>query len=520
MTKKVYPILVVLLSFFILLVSCSDSKEEPEPPTPEPPVVVKPPVISELQEKYALQLAGELQLTPAIANDSTATYSWQLNGVEVATTKSYTFNAAKAGKYTLKLTVTNDGGVAEKSTLVIVYEYGTTLSTSVYTILPIDGLGIAQPESAQWEVAQAPSDLYRLSYTNTNAPLFIAAKGGEYHLLITSGDDIEGLIIDVDDDESFRSPYIAQVFDYLPAPGQFVNELPKYEAGDKHKDMVRKAGEWLVGEDASPITLGGWGGYVTFGFDHTIVNVAGKRDFRINGNAFGATDNSRPNAPFGGSCEPGVIMVAYDKNGNGEPDDDEWYEIAGSSSFSAEEEPWYGFAKANGNDLNVYRDYQMTYYKPTSETPEVSITNPGAGEYITIQHYIRWTDNKGSSGYKVKNAYHAQTYYPAWVATDQLTYTGVRLPQNSVDESGKGSYFVLYAPTYGYVDSYPNLDDRSAIDIDWAIDKSGKKANLPGIDFVKVYCGVNQQNGWLGECSTEVERGEDLHLLGVSITNE
>ena len=28
---------------------------------------------------------------------------------------------------------------------------------------------------------------------------------------------------------------------------------------------------------------------------------------------------------------------------------------------------------------------------------------------------------------------------------------------------------------------------------------------------------VNQENGWLGECSTEVERGEDLHMQGKRI---
>lgn len=53
---------------------------------------------------------------------------------------------------------------------------------------------------------------------------------------------------------------------------------------------------------------------------------------------------------------------------------------------------------------------------------------------------------------------------------------------------------------------------NSAIDIDWAVDREGNPVELPGVDFIKVYNGVNQENGWLGECSTEVERGEDLHM--------
>ena len=38
--------------------------------------------------------------------------------------------------------------------------------------------------------------------------------------------------------------------------------------------------------DESIISLGAFGGYVTFGFPSTIVNVEGKRDIYIEGNAF------------------------------------------------------------------------------------------------------------------------------------------------------------------------------------------------------------------------------------------
>ncbi|MDR2473394.1 MAG: hypothetical protein LBD53_07550, partial [Tannerella sp.] len=29
-----------------------------------------------------------------------------------------------------------------------------------------------------------------------------------------------------------QSPYINKVYDYVPAPGQFINVLPEYEPGD------------------------------------------------------------------------------------------------------------------------------------------------------------------------------------------------------------------------------------------------------------------------------------------------
>ena len=113
-----------------------------------------------------------------------------------------------------------------------------------------------------------------------------------------------------------------------------------------------------------------------------------------------------------------------------------------------------------------------------------------------------------------KNAYHNQDYYPAWIAEDRLQFSGTRLADNAVDESGgKGSYFVLYAYDWGYVDNHPNSEeDKISFDIGWAVDSLGNPVHLPGVDFIRVYTGVNQQCGWLGETSTELSRAEDLHV--------
>ncbi|GEP93255.1 hypothetical protein SAMN05660909_05094 [Chitinophaga terrae (ex Kim and Jung 2007)] len=368
----------------------------------------------------------------------------------------------------------------------------------------------ANRNDLKWEVVSAPSELYRLSGQGLTA-LFSAVVKGNYKLKVSAADLVDTVFVTVQQADKTPSPYTAKVFDYLPAPGQFVNEMPKYEAGDTYESMVAKAGKALVGDDAGMITLGGWGGYVVLGFDHTIVNVPGRRDFRINGNAFGANTNPRPNAPFGGSCEPGIVMVAYDKNKNGKPDEDEWYEIKGSGNFSAEGELWYSAAVGGKLDTRTFRNYEMTYNRPVTEeesAPEGS---------VSIRNYILWTDNQGQQGYKIKNVYHSQSYYPSWVKDNKITFKGIRLAQNGIDESSAGNYYVLYAFRYGYADNYPNTDDNSGIDIDWAIDKNGNKVNLPGIDFIKVYSGVDQENGWLGEASTEVGRGEDLHLLGTNI---
>ncbi|MBK5722317.1 hypothetical protein JGH11_15690 [Dysgonomonas sp. Marseille-P4677] len=504
----------LLLAF--LLIGCSDSKEEEE---------ILAPIISELKEKYTVVTGEDLLLNPKIVGDGEITYSWILEGKEVGNTREYIFNTTQSGKHSLTLKASNKAGATEKTIEIIATSIeALKVETTVYTILTLEKPdNLANSEHIEWKVLDAPSEIYRLSYTNTTNPMFIAAREGEYHLQATDGKKQSEVVVTVKKQAKQLTAYISRVFDYLPAPGQFVNKLPEYAEGDTHEDMVRKAGEWLVGEDAYMITLGGWGGYVIFGFDHTIVNVSGKRDFRINGNAFGAAAG-RPGAPFGGSCEPGIIMVAYDKNKNGKPDDDEWYEIKGSSNFSSEDEAWYTIAKDNKNDLNVYRDYEMTYHKPTKEKPEISAKPDNPNAYMTIKDYIRWEDNKNNSGYKIKNVYHTQTYYPAWIKENQLIFKGIRLPENGINEGNfvpginEGNvYFVLYGFKHGYVDNYPNVENGSAIDIDWAIDKDGNKVDLPGIDFVKVYNGINQENGWIGECSTEVERGEDLHMLGKSI---
>ena len=288
------------------------------------------------------------------------------------------------------------------------------------------------------------------------------------------------------------SPYIHRVWEFCPAPGQFINELPEYEAGDDANTMRLKAEEAIADNNLGMISLGGWGGYVVFGFDHMVPNVPGENDFVVLGNAFYSQSNPNPDAPAtGGSCEPGIVMVSYDANGNGQPDD-EWYELAGSE--------W--------GSKSTYTGYQLTYYRPAADhvaTP--SKTNKA----LTDTTYIRWRDNMGQTGYMNQLSFHQQSYFPSWLDADSLTFTGTRLRNNGRDESGQGTYYVLYAFDYGYADNHPNTSEKAQLNIDWAMAKDGTKVHLPGIHFVKVYTGVHQQCGWIGETSTEVMGATDLH---------
>lgn len=361
----------------------------------------------------------------------------------------------------------------------------------------LDGEEIATSKTLEYMFAQAGS--YQL---------MLRAKQGnvsfDYLYTVTVGfDDV------LPPTSGSATAYVTKVLDFMPAVGQFTNVLPAYEEGDTQESMNQKVLDAIGNNKKIMITLGGYGGYVVVGFDHTIENKEGLRDFRVLGNAFYSAANPDSNAPEGGSCEPGIIMVAYDQNQNGLPDENEWYEIAGSAHEDPTQELWYDMAVEAGNNVNCYKNYEITYYRPDE--------NMGNPIVPPMDEYIRWEDNQGNSGYKVKNVYHRQPYFPQWFEGDKLTFRGTCLPQNGIDESGKGTYYVLYKFRYGYADNEVNTKDESSIDIDWAVNSKGQKVKLPGVDFIKIYCGVNQENGWIGECSTEITGVEDLHILGEEI---
>lgn len=330
--------------------------------------------------------------------------------------------------------------------------------------------------------------------------IFIAQEEGVYYLSFDIIDEntpyhFESTITVLHEEVEY-SPYISRVYEYCPAPGQFVNEMPRYEDGDTYADILQKTEESISGTNDIMITLGGYGGFVTFGFDHTVINVPGEYDFRIWGNCF--YELLQPEKK-GGSAEPGIVMVSYDENCNGIPDD-EWYELAGSEFY------------ADGTQ----HGYEITYRRPDPHRQIVADEDNSLDDI----YYIAWNDNIGLSGYIAKNIFHHQDYYPKWIAKDRLTFRGSLLAPNAEDISGYGAYYVLYSYPWGYVDNHPNeYADLNSFDISWAVDACGNKVNLPGIDFVRVYTGVNQYCGWLGETSTELSRAQDLHISLPGIPN-
>lgn len=251
-----------------------------------------------------------------------------------------------------------------------------------------------------------------------------------------------------------RSKWIARVVEYAPAPGQFINT----ELG------TPEAAQAIVGGKTGCLSLGGFGGYVVFEFDHEVRNIAGP-DFVIFGNA------------FDGSSEPGIVEVS--------PDGERWYRLRGSADEAA----------------GVVADYAITYARPAQ---------------VSTSEAIDWTDGEGNRGtIGVVAGYHWQSYWPVFSApeAETLTFRGLRLPDNAVWRDTK---YVLEAVGEGYADNWsldyptvvgndPDTRNSNKFDLDRAVDGAGRRVDLTAVRQIRVYTGVNQQAGGnLGETSTEV----------------
>jgi len=280
--------------------------------------------------------------------------------------------------------------------------------------------------------------------------------------------------------EAGKSPFISRIIEYKPAPGQFINQ---------EGIGTREAAESIVGGLDGIVSLGGFGGYIVVGFDHTIWNDPNNPygvDFTIVGNA------------ISNSSEPGIVMVMCESGcgvHNGI-----WYELKGS----------------NHHLPSTIRNYTITYKNPKSNV----VTD------------VMWTDNQDGSGVLKKVSAHGQSYYPLPenfpdYPQDEVSFTGMLLKVD-IDESSP-QFIRLPALAWGYADNHPFtgwappfLPDNpqtvgilegtggDAFDIDWAVDEDGKPVYLEGIDFIKIYTAVNANAGWLGEISTEIRAVIDV----------
>lgn len=438
-------------------------------------------------KKMTVAVGTEVRLNASVRETSLpTTLVWSVNDNDVSAEYDYTFLAKEIGNYVIKATASNaDGSHSDMVEVEVLnaddipftwefekYAYHTVVGRKL-VIKPLPSY--EHNVDYSWNVEEIDELTGSDSYF-----VFLADEAGTYHInaVATTSDDDNQIsmtrtfVVTVYGEKDFYRPKNGasqadwnKVIEYTPAPGQFINELKTggFDASHVTPEAAVSYAESRLME-GSWVSLGGFGGYVIVGFDHSIDNSR-TYDFGIISNA------------FDGSSEPGVVWVMQDENGNGYPDDT-WYELAGSETGKFE----------------TYRDYAVTYYRPSA--PKMP---------------VQWTDNYGNNGeIDYLQQFHNQDYYyPLWIGTDSYTLTGTRLEARNYDQSGNGSYWIQPHYDWGYADNFSPSDFNSEnkanlFRISNAIDFEGNPINLSHIDFVKVQCAVNSKSGWLGELSTEV----------------
>ena len=446
---------------------------------------------------------SEIKFVATVRQTSLPTaFYWSVNDEEVSRELVYTFNAHSIGSYTVSANASNDDGSHSDSVTINVvspedvpFEWSFERST-YHTIVgrklliaPTTTTGLDGSVNYSWEVDGEilPSSSEELVFTATttgeyNLTATATAQRGNNEITIT-----HNFVVTVYEAGAYYRARSGaskadwnKVYEYTPAPGQFINETKTggFDGTQTTPEAAIAYAERRMSEvdrEGNPypnwVSLGGFGGYIVVGFDHSIDN-SGDYDFGILGNS------------FSGSSEPGIVWVMQDENGDGEPNDT-WYELAGSETGKAE----------------TIRNYEVTYYRPS-------------GASMPVQ----WTDNQGNSGeIDYLTQFHRQEYYyPLWIEADSYTLRGTCLAPRNYDASGNGSYWVNAEYDWGYADNFSPVDRLTSEDntnadananlfkISNAIDMDGEPISLEFIDFVKVQCGVNTKSGWLGEVSTEV----------------
>lgn len=301
-----------------------------------------------------------------------------------------------------------------------------------------------------------------------------------------------------------------ELYAYLPAPAQFVNEgVTTGGWGDAYDS----AGT-LKGNSSTGMSLGFFGGYAVYKFENQIADDPTHpygADFIVYGNA------------FWGNSEAGCIQVSKDGQ--------TWYDIAGSMYYT----------KSTPNST-------ITYNNP-SVTEDAAITAPGSN--LGTLAPVSYTLN-GAAGTVTTNTFHNHSWFPlnanyfvtygpraAMAKVDELPFISRMLASNGVTDklTFTGTLLTNYPGTnktaeigFGYCDVHPNktlggtiaynpyqtftssdYDTKVAgtsggdpIDIAWAVKSNGTPANLDSIRYVRIYTGMAQMNGIFGEISTEV----------------
>lgn len=409
---------------------------------------------------------------------------WMIDDEFASTDSILTFQADDPGIYNIKVCARNAVGWSERSFPIEVLESLPSdisfIPLSMAYSTPRRSTVVGRPVTLEltghfegairWTVDGQPVENVEPCF------IYCPATGGVHHVVAENRGSVAAVDVEVLESVSPRQPASesspVHVFEWTPAPGQFIGETGS--VGGMTDDILTAddACRWAESRLALRrfVSLGSWGGYIICGFDGSIRPGGGGFDFAIMGNAIST------------ACEPGVVWVMQDVNGNGLPDD-QWYQLKGSEF----------------DNPATRRSFEATYYSP-------------AGSGMSVQ----WTDADGLTGAVdyMPSLHRQPSYFPAWIDASSLTFYGVRLPSHTSFDSSSGQW--QSSPYgWGYADNLGSdllaggdislgLGNWVGFRIANAVLPDGTPVALSSIDFVKIQTGVMDKAGRLGEVSTEV----------------
>ena len=360
---------------------------------------------------------------------------------------------------------------------------------------------------------------------------------------------------------------------FLPAAGQFVNEGANSSGwgGAFTKKNANTLKGIVEGYVSTGVSLGSFGGYVVMDFGEPAKDATGKVTggiFNDAANAYGVDFTLYGNA-MGTWAEPGCVQVSQDGS--------TWYTLAGSlhyqtPTYTVATDETVTETDEEGNALSDFKtitvsksgaiwNYSVTYTNPVAENDTLATGETGTTGQNVVYSYTGLSEN--GKGRVLFNNWHRHNYFPLLnnyfvgvnghtaldgivntisplALGDYASYTpkasstvGAKLTMSGVRLMPASNSTAPDTFLFGYVDCHPNgtlstvqvnpyttgrtSNDNSngdPMDLSWAVDDNGNPVYLASVRYVRVYTGVMQMNGMMGESSTEVLGSHRATLKG------
>lgn len=298
-------------------------------------------------------------------------------------------------------------------------------------------------------------------------------------------------------EQALASPFATEVMRFDPAPGQFVNDE---QFNDPNRALGAPIGGGInAGGNTSIVSLGMFGGSITLGFDHTVMddllNPLGM-DAIVFGNAFWPGSN-----PSDHWAEPATIEISLDENQNGLADDP-WYLIPGSHIPSPAEQ-W--LAMTWDDDIS-----DETYPPPFEHWIPSGFSNTWttSAYELPAELFSESITRNPSDDPFVEGIFGYAEYTPTLFLGDMNADNTIDLPEMLPED------FYTVPDDPFYVGMSPGSGGGDAFDIAWAVHPiTGMPANLTGFDFIRlttaVYVDIDLV-GPIGEKSAEIDAVTDV----------